>query len=146
MGSVTFVQRFGSALQLNVHFHLLAPEGVFTAAGAFVPLPPPDDEDVRALLEASLHRLQALLDRWDLKALGALPQDALEALYLSSARARPPGPDDAAPGEDSNPSSVSGLTLLGRMCPQCDPPAGNGTVRDGTRRDDEPEGDQGDSG
>ena len=72
MGSVTFVQRFGSALQLNVHFHLLAPEGVFTADGAFVPLPPPDDEDVRALLEASLHRLHALLDRWDLEALGAL--------------------------------------------------------------------------
>ncbi len=28
-GSVTFVQRFGSALNLNVHFHLLAIDGVF---------------------------------------------------------------------------------------------------------------------
>ncbi|OJH33483.1 hypothetical protein [Cystobacter ferrugineus] len=91
---------------------------------------------MRALLKASLHRIQALLDRWDLAALGALPQDTLEALYLSFARARPPGPDDAAPGEDSNPSSVSGLTLLGRMCPQCAPPAGIGTEHEGTGWDE----------
>ncbi len=28
-GSVTFVQRFGSALNLNVHFHLLQMEGAY---------------------------------------------------------------------------------------------------------------------
>jgi hypothetical protein len=26
-GAITFVQRFGSALQLNVHFHVLVPDG-----------------------------------------------------------------------------------------------------------------------
>jgi hypothetical protein len=29
--AVSFVQRFGSALQLNVHFHVLVPEGLFAA-------------------------------------------------------------------------------------------------------------------
>jgi hypothetical protein len=28
-GGITFIQRAGSALQLNVHFHTLCPEGVF---------------------------------------------------------------------------------------------------------------------
>ena len=28
-GSVTFIQRFGSALQLNVHYHMLFLEGIF---------------------------------------------------------------------------------------------------------------------
>ena len=28
-GSITFVQRFGSALQSNVHFHVLVPDAVF---------------------------------------------------------------------------------------------------------------------
>jgi hypothetical protein len=27
-GAITFVQRFGSGLQLNVHFHLFVPDGV----------------------------------------------------------------------------------------------------------------------
>ena len=28
-GSVTFIQRFGSALQLNLHFHVIGLEGVY---------------------------------------------------------------------------------------------------------------------
>ncbi|MBP6219181.1 MAG: transposase zinc-binding domain-containing protein [Oligoflexales bacterium] len=32
-GSVTFVQRFGSALNLNVHFHLLQMEGAYEGTG-----------------------------------------------------------------------------------------------------------------
>ena len=31
-GAVTFVQRFGDALNLNVHFHTLALDGVYTYA------------------------------------------------------------------------------------------------------------------
>jgi hypothetical protein len=46
-GAVTFVQRFGSALQLNVHFHVLVPDGAFDEHGVFVAADPPDDEDVR---------------------------------------------------------------------------------------------------
>jgi hypothetical protein len=36
-GSVTFVQRFGSALNLNPHFHVLMPDGVLSKALAARP-------------------------------------------------------------------------------------------------------------
>jgi len=46
-GAVTAIQRFGSALNTNVHFHALVVQGVFIedAEGArrFVPLPAPTD-------------------------------------------------------------------------------------------------------
>jgi hypothetical protein len=49
-GAVTFVQRFGDALNLNVHFHCLVLDGVYLepARGSprFRPLPPPSDEEV----------------------------------------------------------------------------------------------------
>jgi hypothetical protein len=44
-GAVTFVQRFGDALNLNVHFHSLILDGVFDGE-RFRPLPPPDDHEV----------------------------------------------------------------------------------------------------
>lgn len=49
-GAVTFVQRFGDALNLNAHFHSLVLDGVYarSEAGAlrFHPLAPPDDTEV----------------------------------------------------------------------------------------------------
>ena len=52
-GAVTAIQRFGSVLNLNVHFHTLVPDGVFVPDGAggarFVPLPAPTDDDVAAI-------------------------------------------------------------------------------------------------
>jgi hypothetical protein len=46
-GAVTFVQRFGSMLNLNCHAHALVPDGVFAANSdgsvLFHPLPPPWD-------------------------------------------------------------------------------------------------------
>jgi len=60
-GAVTFVQRFGSALNLNVHFHSLAPDGVFSNDGGdtltFHPLPPPSDDDVRAVATRTASRV-----------------------------------------------------------------------------------------
>ena len=35
-GAVTFVQRFGSSLKANVHFHAVVLEGVFVAGSAAV--------------------------------------------------------------------------------------------------------------
>ena len=35
-GAITFVQRFNSALELSLHFHMLVPDGVFVADGAGV--------------------------------------------------------------------------------------------------------------
>jgi hypothetical protein len=60
-GAITFVQRFGSALQLNVHFHVLVPDGAFDEHGAFVAAEPPDDHDVRDLLVRAGRRVIALL-------------------------------------------------------------------------------------
>ena len=52
-GSITVLQRFGSSLNLNPHFHVLVLDGVYTLDNAprFVPLDPPTTEDVEDLVE-----------------------------------------------------------------------------------------------
>ena len=49
-GAVTFVQRYGDALNANVHFHCLVIDGVYAAAEdghpEFHVLPAPEDEEV----------------------------------------------------------------------------------------------------
>jgi len=80
-GGVTFVQRFGSALNLNVHFHTVALDGVFSVAGpvpVFHQLPGPTDEEVAGIVEAVAHTVIK-----DLRARGCL-QDA-ESETLDSA-------------------------------------------------------------
>jgi hypothetical protein len=66
-GFVTFVQRFGSALNGNVHFHALALDGVYARGQSgeldFVTLRSPNDEDVRELVEAVGRRVIALFER-----------------------------------------------------------------------------------
>ena len=51
---MTFVQRFGSPLNLNCHAHALLPEGGFAPGDdgrvTFHPLPPPWDDDVERLV------------------------------------------------------------------------------------------------
>ncbi len=63
-GAVTFVQRFGGALNLNVHFHCIVPDGVFVREGGtlrFATLRPPTDEEVQAVLLRIARRLDRLL-------------------------------------------------------------------------------------
>ena len=64
-GAVTFVQRFSSALRLNIHFHVVAPDGVFVrtddGAVSFRRLPPPEDADVEQLLRLCAVRMLRLL-------------------------------------------------------------------------------------
>jgi hypothetical protein len=48
-GAVTLVQRFGSAVNLNLHYHTLALDGVYRerdGAASFWPVPPPTQRDV----------------------------------------------------------------------------------------------------
>jgi hypothetical protein len=65
-GAVTFLQRFGSALNLNLHFHTLALDGAYTgirgpeAPTRFLPLPPPDDDEVMPVLAGTARRLERL--------------------------------------------------------------------------------------
>jgi hypothetical protein len=59
--------RFGSGLQLNVHFHTLVLDGVFSAARpgplTFHPAPPPSDDDVAHVLATVRARVGRLLAR-----------------------------------------------------------------------------------
>ena len=66
-GSVTFIQRFGSALNLTPHFHTLVLDGVYTGPshdpGDFAALPPPETEDVARVLAGTARRILRLLER-----------------------------------------------------------------------------------
>jgi hypothetical protein len=66
-GAVTVVQRFGDALNLNVHFHSLVLDGVYAVgpSGAlrFHPLPPPDDTEVGRVAGQVVQRIVRLLER-----------------------------------------------------------------------------------
>jgi len=62
-GAVTFVQRFSSALSLNVHFHTLALDGVYTQDGAFHVLGPPTDREIARLCATVARRIHRLLAR-----------------------------------------------------------------------------------
>jgi hypothetical protein len=90
-GSVTVIQRFGGGLNLNVHFHTLVLDGVFTENERgelrFHPAPPPSDEDVARLLAAIRARVLRLLERRGLETddVGVTPPDPLaeESLALA---------------------------------------------------------------
>ncbi len=75
-GSVTAIQRFGGALNTNVHCHALIFDGVYTRATPtarprFHRLPPPTDADIAALLARVHRRVRRLLARR-----GRLPEEA----------------------------------------------------------------------
>ena len=90
-GAITFVQRFGSALQLNVHFHVLVPDGAFDDDGVFVAAEPPEDADVRAILLRAGRRVIALLHRFfaDDEQRCQETDDVLAALDAASASPQP---------------------------------------------------------
>lgn len=80
-GAVTFVQRFGSLLNLNCHAHALLPDGVFVAAAdgavAFHALPPPSDAEVGRLLAQIARAIHARVERLAEDDDGDEPPDAL---------------------------------------------------------------------
>jgi hypothetical protein len=103
-GAVTFVQRFGSLLNLNCHVHALLPDGVFAAgsdgAVRFHPLPPPWDDDVARLLgqvARAIHRLveRRLAQRGDDESPDLLASEQVQAI-------EPP-----LPGRAPLPSSIN---------------------------------------
>ncbi len=71
-GCVTVIQRFGGGLNLNVHFHTLVLDGVFTESQGetlrFQPTPPPTDEEVGLVLATISTRVGRLLRRRGLDA------------------------------------------------------------------------------
>jgi hypothetical protein len=98
-GTITCIQRFGSALNLNPHFHTQAIDGVFSerpdGSLAFHPLPPPSSDEVLDVLHDFLSRLQPVLKRRGL--LDAEDEDVdplttetplMAALYAGSVQGR----------------------------------------------------------
>ncbi|HET8934197.1 MAG TPA: transposase [Polyangiales bacterium] len=78
-GTVTFIQRFGSAANLNIHFHVVALDGVFTEtqAGklAFHTAPSPSDDELQHLVHSTRIRVQRHLLRCGLSHGGAEAAD-----------------------------------------------------------------------
>ena len=66
-GAVTFVQRFGSAANLHLHFHVIAIDGVYAPGldgkPEFFALRPPENGEVRELAQLLAKRIPALLTR-----------------------------------------------------------------------------------
>ena len=93
-GAVTFIQRFGSALNLNVHFHTLALDGVYSRddgmATRFQPLPPPSSSEVARVLAGTARRITRLLETRTDGDEDALARDAplLATLAAASLRTR----------------------------------------------------------
>jgi hypothetical protein len=75
-GAVTFVQRFGGLVNLNVHFHLVVPDGVFVDDSdglRFVMHPVPTNADVLAILDRIMRRVARRLAN---EAVDDAPEDA----------------------------------------------------------------------
>ena len=64
-GSLTGVQRFGSSLNPNEHFHVIAMDGVYAQqpdeSMLFHPLPAPSDEDIARLARAVCRKVTRYL-------------------------------------------------------------------------------------
>ena len=81
-GVVTLIQRFGSALNLNIHFHMLYLDGVYVdGAGStarFRWVKAPTDDELTQLTDTIAHRIARYLERQ-----GLLERDS-ENSYLAS--------------------------------------------------------------
>jgi len=66
-GAVTLIQRFGSALNLNVHFHMIFVDGVYVAEGSSAPLflaaRSPGAGELQALVQQMAGRIGCLLEK-----------------------------------------------------------------------------------
>ena len=101
-GAVTLIQRFGSALNLNVHFHMLVLDGVYRREGEgklrFVPLPAPSTEELQGLVQRIAERIGRSLER-----AGLITRD-IENAYLTF-----------DPGEEAPINSLLGASITYRI-------------------------------
>ena len=85
---MTAIQRFGSALNLNVHFHTVAVQGVFVDDGAgrlrFVPNPEPTECEVEELVLSIARRLTRLARRRGIEPDRPQEDDSIDLLASES--------------------------------------------------------------
>ena len=65
-GAVTLIQRFGSALNLNVHFHMRVPDGVYVEGDSglrFHPVAAPTSQELQRLVSQISERIGRQLER-----------------------------------------------------------------------------------
>ncbi len=94
-GAITFVQRFNSALELSLHFHMLVPDGVFVADGAgaderprFVEHEAPSDEEIGELLAEVAKRVTKMLQAHGRMLDDECDEEAEPQLMFAGRRAR----------------------------------------------------------
>ena len=65
-GSVTFIQRFGGSLNLNIHFHMMCLDGVYTfheGKTHFHSITPPTQDEIDSLLLSIAHKVVRHLEK-----------------------------------------------------------------------------------
>ncbi len=97
-GAVTLIQRFGSALNLNLHFHMLYLNGVYDPNGYFWPVKPPTPGDIDTITHTIARRVSRYLER-----AGYLYRDA-ESEYL-----------DLVPDEEDAMHGIIGASITYRL-------------------------------
>ena len=92
-GSVTFIQRFGSALNLNVHMHCQSADGVYVKYGdnkiQFIRTPSPSDEEIKDITTKIAKKVHLYLERrlLNIEADSLLEEEPLLAkCYMASIR------------------------------------------------------------
>lgn len=103
-GAVTLIQRFGSALNLNIHFHLLVLDGAYlvgTEPPVFRRITAPSLAELQALVERLAERIGRSLERQ-----GVLARDA-ESSYLEL------NPDAGGPLDDLIGHSITYRVAVG---------------------------------
>ena len=115
-GAVTLVQRFGSALNLNVHFHMLFLDGLYLTSGTDPPVfrqvPAPGANELQKLVEQIAARVGQALER------AGLIERNIESAWLAAGAA--PGPLDDLIGHSIT-YRIAVVQGPGRSCPRCRP-------------------------
>ena len=95
-GSVSFIQRFGGSLNLNIHFHMMYLDGVYTfdqEKAKFHFLTPPNSSELNNLLKSIAQRIVKLLEKRALivrdegtgdKFLDLSPNEPIDQIHSSS--------------------------------------------------------------
>jgi len=120
-GGVTVIQRFSSALDLNVHFHTLMLDGIYSFAPGrapmFHPVPAPTDEDVAAVAAAVYRKVARTLRILPPEALNESPLLALANASVQGLVATGPRRGGRLVRIQGAPASTSAF-VLGRRCAQ----------------------------
>lgn len=143
-GAVTFLQRFGSAINLHPHSHSPLTDGLFVPADAddpdspllFIELPPPTDLEVAELLRAIAARILRVARRFRIPELTLRKLERQLGVRPMDDCAGDPGDDDFAtspddqddPSEDDPDKALLEQTLAHALTPPlrpAPPPAGS---------------------